>query len=174
MQRSSFLKSLLFGGAGIVASSKIKANIVSDTITPTIKLNEKDKVIFDFDKKEKEPIHPIYKNYRVNEKGEIFSLPRHGSKGGKLKISVHKTTKQLSVRISENGKTKTLPAARIIFEAFSGKLIPSQSYIIVYKDGNKNNLNISNLECIPKKEHTSYKPKGKSIRNNKGQIVKWI
>jgi hypothetical protein len=173
MERSSFLKSLLFGGVGIAASSKIKANVVDDTITPTIKLSGKDKDIFEFNNV-KEPIHPLYKNYKVNDKGEIFSLPRPGSKGGKLTISIHKQSKQLSVRISQSGKTKTLPAARIIFESFIGKVIPSQSYIIVYKDGNKNNLKISNLECISKKEHKIYKPKGKAIRNDKGHIIKWI
>jgi hypothetical protein len=173
MERNSFLKSLLFGGVGIIASSKIKANTIDDTITPTITLNQKDKVIFDFDKNTKEPIHPVYKNYKVNEKGEIFSMPRHGSKGGKLKPTFHKVSKQYYVRISVSGKTKTLPAARIIFESYAGKIIPSQSYIITYKDGNKQNLKINNLECISKKDYKKYKPLGNAVRNNKGQIIKW-
>jgi hypothetical protein len=173
MERGNFLKSLLFGGVGVVAATKLKANTNEDIIRPTIQLSAKDKGLNEF-VNIKEPIHPLYKNYKVNDRGEIFSLPRHGSKGGKLKISTHKQTKQLLVRISQNGKTKTLLAARIIFESFSAKPIPSQSYIIIYKDGNKNNLKISNLECISKKDYKKYKPLGKSIRNNKGQIIKWI
>jgi hypothetical protein len=173
MERSSFLKSIFFGGAGIVAATKLKANVIDDTITPTIQLSQNDKAVSDFNNM-KDPIHPLYKNYKVNKNGEIFSLPRHGSKGGKLKVTPHKTNKVHYVRISHNGKTKTIPANRVIFEAFSQTIIPSQSYIVIHKDGNKQNFKISNLDCISKKDYKKYKPKGNAVRNKKGEILKWI
>jgi hypothetical protein len=165
MDRKGFLNRLLLSGAAIGLAKISKA---SDTIQPIIsEAKDSSNPFINSD----EAMHPKYKNYKANKFGDIISIPRKGTRS--TKENILKIAKGY-VRISHKSHTKTLKANRIVYECFYGKEITSQSYIVIHRDGNINNLCISNLELVSKKNYSKYKPTKKAIRESNGRVIKWI
>ena len=83
----------------------------------------------------------LYNSYKVNEKGEVFSLKRNK----KMKTSInHKGYEQIYICV--NGKKKTTFVHRLVALAF----IPNPKNLpqVNHKDGNKLNNNVDNLEWV--------------------------
>jgi hypothetical protein len=171
MNRIDFLKKLGVGGitAAVVVGgiSNVKDLVDIDTTNDT---NLPDELAFTI-LKDGEVFHPLHTNYKVNRLGVITYLNHH-NKVKRCLIHKHTVTKQNYIRI----KNAAVTVNRFIFEAFT-KVRLTQSYIVISKDGNTENVSIDNLKCIRKKDYTKYQhayQQRKAIRDINGKITKWI
>lgn len=102
-------------------------------------------------------------NYEISNTGKVISYKR--ASPSEMKNSVNKLGhRSVNLRTSDN-KTAKVYLSRLVYEAF-GELpedYDRDKYVIVHKDGNYGNLDISNLEIMLKSEHTRERFKGKNI-----------
>jgi hypothetical protein len=174
MNRIDFLKHLGLGGLALgVATTGIR-NINADSNNT---LNKSDGTIDTPEElrfhilKDGEVFHPIHREYKVNRKGEV-SYINNRNKVFKCKLNKHSITGQYGYRL----KNTNVQANRFVYEAFTGIKL-TQSYLVISKDDNPQNVSIDNLKCVRKKEYTKYKHVNLSktaLRNSKGQTIKWI
>jgi len=90
--------------------------------------------------------------YKINNMGDIITLPREMRKGKAMFMSKEKTMKQSNntmgykvVNLTKNGKHKIERVHRLMASNFLGKATKDKP-IVNHKDGNKKNNNIENLE----------------------------
>lgn len=88
---------------------------------------------------------PNIPGYYISKSGEIYNFTKstdvkplkHQIVGGNPRITLPNI----------NGNRTSLKVAKLVLESF-GKTRPSQKYIIHYKDHNRNNVKLDNLEWI--------------------------
>lgn len=85
--------------------------------------------------------------YQVSNTGKIKSL--NYSNTGKERILIPKINKQgyLEVTLNKNNKHNYYMINRIVFQAFSNKIL-SKNDIIMYKDNDKTNCSLDNMYII--------------------------
>ena len=91
--------------------------------------------------------------------GQKNRLKKLGGHSNRWKGGEH-LDKKGYVRVWVDKKTKYKMKHRVIWEKYNGK-IPSE-YVIHHIDGNKQNNDIENLQCMSKQDHDRINP---SIRN---------
>ena len=103
--------------------------------------------------------------YQISDKGEVFSVPRKGSLGGKMKT--HLNVKGYEVLgLCKDGHQSTVTVHRLVAEAF----IPNPDNLpqVNHKDENKLNNCVDNLEwCTNEYNHdygTRTKKTGRPVR----------
>lgn len=81
--------------------------------------------------------------YEASDHGRVRSLPRINSKGQRLQgVVLSDGRPQRQVSLSRDNYGRSMQTARLVLEAFVG---PAEGKLVNYRDGNKNNLHISNL-----------------------------
>ena len=97
-----------------------------------------------------------YKDYYVDEEGNIYSAKRKNPHKLKQQTSNHGYR---FVCISENGKEFSRYVHRIVVEAFYRKLCSEKFETVNHIDGNKTNNRLENLEIVSASENVvlSYK-----------------
>lgn len=95
-----------------------------------------------------------YPNYSVTDDGRIFSL-NYNSTGKKKELKQKENTQGYKhVRLSKNGKSKTIPVHRIV--ALSYLPNPDNLQAVNHKDENKTNNMVGNLEWCSIKYNNTY------------------
>jgi hypothetical protein len=113
--------------------------------------------------------------YTINDKGEVYSVPRKGTKGGIIKQHITECG-YLYVMLCKNMVTKRKTIHRLISEAFIEN--ENQKPQVNHIDGNKLNNKISNLEWCTVSENQIHAYKiGLSVprsghRNGKAKLEK--
>lgn len=79
-----------------------------------------------------------YPNYTIYNNGTIYNKKEH-----KIVHSISKSN-QTYVSLLNNGQSKHFSLTRLIYETFNDEIL-TNSDIIRFKDGDKNNFDISNL-----------------------------
>ena len=173
MNRLDFLKKLTFGGlvgsAGVICVDKIK-NKNDNPISLQNSIDAPEELKFHI-LKDNEVFHPIHKDYKVNRNGEV-SYINYRKKVRKATLGIHSVTAQYNYRL----KDRNVNPHRFVFEAFT-KTKLNQSYIVIPKDGNYENLCIDNLKCMRKKDYDKYSEytlKQTAIRDKVGRILRWV
>ena len=112
-------------------------------------------------------VKSLGENYFINRKGQLYSKPRMGSKGGILKEQNGELYK--FYRVSIKGKTKNVYTHRLLGECFIENTENKPQ--INHKDGNKHNNSICNLEWSTNKENIQHSIKTglKDLTFNKGE-----
>lgn len=99
---------------------------------------------FDFDEVFKDveykPVLGLEDKYLALADGRIYSLVQHRI----LKESKSQSGWKMVCLVDNTGKRFTAFPAKLVYEAFNGPL--EKGYIVTFKDGDKNNTNINNLD----------------------------
>ena len=90
--------------------------------------------------------------YEIDVYGNVYSIQRTTTKGGKLKPQ--KAHGYYRVALTKNGKTKCYFVHRLVAAAFLEK--PKGKDFINHKDFDRGNNNVSNLEWVTQKENLDY------------------
>ena len=85
--------------------------------------------------------------YKVSNFGNVLSV----SSGRNLKLGMHSKGYH-QINLCKDGKKKTKFVHRLVVEAFIG----SDDRIVNHKDAVRTNNNISNLEYVNRREHTTH------------------
>jgi len=173
MNRLDFIKKITFGGlvagVGTACVNKIK-NTNDTTISLQNSIDAPDELKFHI-LKDNEVFHPIHTDYKVNRNGEV-SYINYRNKVRKATLGIHSVTGQYNYRL----KDKNVNPHRFIFEAFTETKL-NQSYIVIPKDGNYENLCIDNLKCVRKKDYDKYSKftlTKTAIRDKSGRVLRWV
>lgn len=173
MNRLDFLKKLTFGGlvggVGIACVDKIKKTN-DNPISLQNSIDAPEELTFHI-LNDNEVFHPIHTDYKVNRSGEV-SYINYRNKVRKATLSIHSTTGQYQYRL----KDKVVNPCRFVFEAFT-KTKLNQSYIVIPRDGNFENLCIDNLKCVRKKDYDKYSQftlTKNAIRDKNGRVLRWV
>ena len=92
--------------------------------------------------------------YKISNNGYIYSVPRNGTKGGLLKISLDKYGYCRVSLHDKNHHTKFVQIHRLVAEAFIPN--PENKPTVNHKDGNKQNNNVENLEWATYSEQLNH------------------
>lgn len=108
--------------------------------------------------------------YQVSNFGNIKSIKRRRTKGGKLKETMRYGYKY--VTLSKYGKIKRLSVHRLVAQAFIPN--PNNYDIVNHKDENKSNNYATNLEWCTQAQNVQYSKKTSSILqlDLNGNIIK--
>lgn len=94
----------------------------------------------------------LYENYIVRNNGDVFSIPRKGTKGGLLKPFITKGYYRVS--IWENGILKQKQIHRLVAETYLDN--PENKPQVNHIDGNKLNNDVENLEWATAQENSQH------------------
>lgn len=98
--------------------------------------------------------------YKINGNGEIFSVPRKGTKGGLIKQYLDDDG-YFKVSLCKDSKKITRQVNRLVFYSFYPDT--NSDLQINHKDENTKNNNINNLEAISQIENLNYGTRNKRI-----------
>lgn len=112
-------------------------------------------------------MEPIGENYFIDKEGVVYSKPRMGTKGGKVRIWYADGYEM--VRLHENGKKRIKGIHRLLAEKFipNPKNLPQVNHI----DGNPANNDLLNLEWCTSRENQrhAYKIALRVARSTSGE-----
>ena len=92
-------------------------------------------------------------SYKISNDGQVYSIPRNGTKGGILKPTKQKNGYYFIHLRNKNKKINT-GIHRLVAEAFIPN--PENKPTVNHKDGNKGNNNVENLEWATYKEQLEH------------------
>ena len=91
--------------------------------------------------------------YKISSDGEIYSVPRFNTKGGLMKLHLHKTG-YLYTLICKDGKQKNVNVHREVAKAFIPR--PNNKTEVNHKNGIKTDNRVENLEWVTGKENIKH------------------
>lgn len=103
--------------------------------------------------KKQKVIYKDYHGYKIGSDGTIIGL-----KGKAMRPFTHKDgTIKIAIRI--NGKKKNFAIARLVYCVFNNIdiLTLSPDECVVFRDNNRNNIQLNNLECVKRKDMNKYR-----------------
>ncbi len=92
--------------------------------------------------------HPYWSRYSASRNGSVY-----GSRGGELSPIKHHTG-YLVITVRRDGEQKQVRVHRFLWECCVGEI--PEDMVINYKDGNKHNNSLENLEVVSHKENVDH------------------
>ncbi|HWC54994.1 MAG TPA: hypothetical protein VG676_15515 [Chitinophagaceae bacterium] len=90
---------------------------------------------------------PGYPDYTVTKEGNVFYK-------GQLKILIRKPGRSLKIRVQKNGVKKELGLAKLLAQLFLPN--PGNHTRVIFKDGNKHNCSLDNIQWVSNTEFVRY------------------
>jgi len=92
--------------------------------------------------KARQPILNYEGLYEITDTGQVYSMPRKGSKGG-LRLPYKDKAGYYRIGLCKDGRQKTCLVHQLVAATFIGE--NTDSFLVCHKDGNPDNNAVSNL-----------------------------